>query len=54
MIWGGLLIVLAVMLVLFWIVKSFFKKQVFTDIPGGMGRLLGKADLDIRKSLFFL
>lgn len=53
MIWG-LLIVLAVMLVLFWIVKSFFKKkQVFTDIPG-MGRLLGKADLDIRKSLFFL
>jgi len=51
MVWG-LLIILAVMLVVFWIVKSIFKKQVSTDIPG-MGRLLGKADLDIRKSLYF-
>jgi len=51
MIWG-LLIVLAVMLVIFWIAKSFFKKQILTDIPG-MGRLLGKADLDLRKTLYF-
>ncbi|ADD67094.1 hypothetical protein Dacet_0294 [Denitrovibrio acetiphilus DSM 12809] len=51
MIWG-LLIILAVMLFSFWLLKSFFKKQVLTDIPG-TGRLLGKADLDIRKSLYF-
>jgi len=51
MVWG-LLIILAIMLIVFWLLKSFFKKQVNTDIPG-TGRLLGKADLDIRKSLYF-
>jgi flagellar biogenesis protein FliO len=51
MIWG-LLIILAIMMIVFWLLKSFFKKQVNTDIPG-TGRLLGKADLDIRKSLYF-
>lgn len=51
MIWG-LLIILAVMLVVFWMMKTFFKKQVMTDIPG-TGRLLGRADLDIRKTLYF-
>ncbi|WP_415238998.1 FliO/MopB family protein [Seleniivibrio woodruffii] len=51
MIWG-LLIILAVMLGIFWVFKTYFKRQVFTDIPG-TGRLLGKVDLDIRKSLYF-
>ncbi len=51
MVWG-LMIVLAVMLGIFWMFKTFFKRQVFTDIPG-TGRLLGKVDMDIRKSLFF-
>lgn len=51
MIWG-LLIILGVMMGIFWLMKTFFKKQVLTDIPG-TGRLLGKADLDIRKSLYF-
>lgn len=51
MIWG-LLVVLAVMLGIFWIFRSYFKRQVFTDIPG-TGMLLGKADLDIRKSIYF-
>ena len=51
MIWG-LLIILAVMLGIFWVFKTYFKRQVFTDIPG-TGRLLGKADIDLRKSLYF-
>jgi len=51
MVWG-LLIIVAVILLLFWVMKSIFKKQISTDIPG-TGRLLGRADLDIRKSLYF-
>ncbi|MCD8553677.1 flagellar biosynthetic protein FliO [Seleniivibrio sp.] len=51
MIWG-LLIILAVMLAIFWAFRKYFKRQVFTDIPG-TGRLLGKADIDLRKSLYF-
>lgn len=51
MVWG-LIVVLAVMLGIFWLFKSYFKRQVFTDIPG-TGMLLGKADLDIRKSIYF-
>jgi flagellar biogenesis protein FliO len=51
MIWG-LLIILALVLLFFWIAKSIFKKQVITDVPG-MGRLLGRVDLDIRKSMYF-
>lgn len=50
-IWG-LLVILAVMLVIFWMIKTFFKKQIMTDIPG-TGRLLGRVDLDIRKNLYF-
>ena len=48
----GLCIVLFLVLLGYWFVKSYLKKKVFTDIPGS-GRLLGKVDLDIRKSLFF-
>jgi len=51
MVWG-LLIILGIMLLIFWLMKVFFKKQISTDIPGS-GRLLGKVDLDIRKSLYF-
>lgn len=48
----GLLVVLIIISVLFWVLKIFFKKQIFTDIPGS-GRLLGKVDLELRKSLYF-
>lgn len=48
----GLLVVLAVILLLYKLLKSYLNKQVFSDIPGS-GRLLGKVDLDIRKSLYF-
>jgi hypothetical protein len=49
MIWG-LLIIVAIILFLFWLAKIFFKKQVFSDIPGA-GRLLGKADIDLRDKI---
>lgn len=48
----GLFVVLIIISVLFWVLKIFFKKQIFTDIPGS-GRLLGKVDLELRKSLYF-
>lgn len=48
----GLGVVLFIILSVYWLVKSYYKKQVFTDIPGS-GRLLGKVDIDIRKSLAF-
>lgn len=48
----GLLVVLAVILGLYWLMKTYLKKQVFSDIPGS-GRLLGKVELDVRKSLYF-
>lgn len=48
----GLGIVLAIILVAYSLMRRYFKKQVFTDIPG-TGRLLGKVDLDLRKSLYF-
>jgi len=48
----GLMIVLALILLLFGLMKKYYKKQIFTDIPG-TGRLLGRADLDIRKTLYF-
>lgn len=51
MVWG-LMVVLAIMLGIFWVFKTYFKRKVFTDIPG-TGRLLGKVDLDIRKGLYF-
>lgn len=51
MVWG-LMVVLAIMLSIFWVFKTYFKRKVFTDIPG-TGRLLGKVDLDIRKGLYF-
>lgn len=48
----GLTVVLIIIFLLFWVIKTFFKKQIFSDIPGS-GRLLGKVDLELRKSLYF-
>ncbi len=48
----GLIFTLILIFLLFFVLKIFFRKQLFSDIPGS-GRLLGKVDLDIRKSLFF-
>lgn len=49
---SGLVFVLILIFLLFFVLKIFFKKQLFSDIPGS-GRLLGKVDLDLRKSLYF-
>ncbi len=49
---SGLIFVLIMIFLLFFVLKVFFKKQLFSDIPGS-GRLLGKVDLDLRKSLYF-
>lgn len=48
----GLIFVLIMIFLLFFVLKVFFRKQLLSDIPGS-GRLLGKVDLDLRKSLFF-
>ncbi len=48
----GLTFVLIMIMLLFYVLKVFFKRQVYSDIPGS-GRLLGKVDLEIRKSLYF-
>ncbi len=48
----GLTIVLIIIMVLFYFLKVFFKRQIYSDIPGS-GRLLGKVDLELRKSLYF-
>ena len=49
---SGLIFVLILIFLLFFVLKVFFKKQLVSDIPGS-GRLLGKVDLDLRKSLYF-
>ena len=49
---SGLIFVLIMIFLLFYVLKIFFKKQLFSDIPGS-GRLLGKVDLELRKSLYF-
>ena len=51
MIWA-LIVVLIVILVLYWIIKSVYKKRVYSDIPG-TGRLIGKVDIEMRKTLYF-
>jgi flagellar biogenesis protein FliO len=48
----GLGIVLAVILVLFWLIRAALKRRTLSELPG-TGRLLGKVDLEIRKSLYF-
>lgn len=48
----GLAFIIVLILVMFWIFKKVAKKHVFTEIPG-TGRLLGKVDLDFRKTLYF-
>jgi flagellar biogenesis protein FliO len=51
MVWG-LLIILAIVFVLLWLVKALYKKQMNTEVPG-LGFLLGRVDLDVRKSVYF-
>lgn len=48
----GLIVTIILILLIYWLMKTFFKKKVFSDIPG-TGRLLGKVDLDLRKSIYF-
>jgi flagellar biogenesis protein FliO len=48
----ALAIVVAIILLLYGVMKYFFKHNVVTDIPG-IGRLLGKIDLEMKKSIVF-
>lgn len=48
----GLTFVLIIIMILFYFLKVFYRKQIYSDIPGS-GRLLGKVDLELRKSLYF-
>lgn len=47
-----LAIVLAILWALYWFLRKFVKRNVVTDIPG-TGHLLGRVDLEYRKSLYF-
>ncbi len=48
----GLAVIIAIILVAYAVMKMFFKNSVVTDIPGA-GRMLGKVDLELKKSLVF-
>ncbi|MDR0453705.1 MAG: flagellar biosynthetic protein FliO [Deferribacteraceae bacterium] len=48
----GLAVIIAIILLAYALMKFFFKNNVITDIPGA-GRLLGKVDLEFKKSLAF-
>jgi flagellar biogenesis protein FliO len=48
----GLFIIIAIILLSFGLMKYFFKHTITTDIPG-IGRLLGRVDVELKKSLVF-
>jgi flagellar biogenesis protein FliO len=48
----GLLLVVIFILLCFAVMKMFFKTNISSDIPGS-GRLLGKIDLAMKKTVFF-
>jgi len=48
----GLAVIIAIILAAYAVMKIFFKNSVVSDIPGA-GRLLGKVDLEFKKSLVF-
>jgi flagellar biogenesis protein FliO len=48
----GLLLVVIFILLCFAVMKMFFKTNITSDIPGS-GRLLGKIDLAMKKTVFF-
>lgn len=48
----GLLMVVVFILLCYAVMKMFFKTNISSDIPGS-GRLLGKIDLSIKKTVFF-
>jgi flagellar biogenesis protein FliO len=48
----GLLIILIFIFIVFWLVKLVYKGKVVSVIPG-VGRVLGKIDISVGKSLYF-
>lgn len=48
----GLGITVVIILFIYWLSKKMLSRNVLSELPG-TGRLLGKVDLDIRKSLVF-
>jgi flagellar biogenesis protein FliO len=48
----GLGFVIIIILVIYWFTRRMLSRRVLSELPGS-GRLLGKVDLEIRKSLFF-
>lgn len=49
---SGLLIVFVIIIVAYILMKTFFKHNIVSDIPG-TGRFVGKVDLEFRKSIAF-
>ncbi|MGB9731224.1 MULTISPECIES: hypothetical protein [Calditerrivibrio] len=48
----SILIILAIILIFYWLIKMFMKKTYMSDIPG-IGRSLGKIDLMPGRSIIF-
>lgn len=48
----GLAFVVVIILIIYWLTRRMLSRRVLSELPGS-GRLLGKVDLEIRKSLFF-
>ncbi len=48
----GLAFVIVLILIIYWLTRRMLSRRVLSELPGS-GRLLGKVDLEIRKSLFF-
>lgn len=49
---SGLGFVIVLILVVYWFTRKLLARRVLSELPG-TGRLLGKVDLEIRKSLYF-
>lgn len=48
----GIVVILVLILIMYWLLKFFMKKNISSDIPG-IGRLIGKVDIMPGKSLVF-
>lgn len=48
----GIVVILILILIMYWLLKFFMKKNITSDIPG-IGRLIGKVDIMPGKSIAF-
>ena len=49
---SGLALIIVIILVCYAVMRYFFKHNINTDIPG-IGRLLGRVDIEMKKTLLF-